>query len=100
MSLASDLTNHLEASNFSTTVGVSLGTCGLRFRRMPEAPFGVEVSGFGWRRPDADTCRVITSALRSHLLLVLRGQRSPSEAELDDFLRGLGRLVLETEDGR
>jgi alpha-ketoglutarate-dependent taurine dioxygenase len=100
MSSASDLTSNLESSNFSSTVGVFLGTCGLRFRRMPEAPFGVEVSGFAWGQPDADTSRVITSALRSHMLLVLRGQSSPSEAELDDFLRGLGRLVLETEDGR
>jgi alpha-ketoglutarate-dependent taurine dioxygenase len=88
------------AANFSPTLGLSLGSSPLRFRRLAEAPFGVEVSGLAWGRPDADTCRAITSALRSHMLLVLRGQSSPSEAELDDFLRGLGRLVLETEDGR
>jgi taurine dioxygenase len=87
-------------ANFSATLGLSLGSNLVRFTRLPEAPFGVEVSGLGWGSPDADTCRAITSALRSHALLVLRGQGSPSEAELDDFLRGLGRLVLETEDGR
>jgi taurine dioxygenase len=87
-------------ANFSATLGLSLENTQVRFSRLPDAPFGVEVSGLAWERPDADTCRAITSALRSHMLLLLRGQRSPSEAELDDFLRGLGRLVLETEDGR
>jgi alpha-ketoglutarate-dependent taurine dioxygenase len=71
----------------------------LSFRSIPGAAFGVEVNGVEWRRPDNDTVRLLTVALRRHLLLVLRGQRSPSETELDDFLRGFGRLVLETDDG-
>ena len=71
----------------------------LRFRRLPDAPFGIEVAGLSWGPPDVDTVRVLTAALRSHLLVVLRGQPSPSETELDEFLRGFGRLVLDTEDG-
>jgi alpha-ketoglutarate-dependent taurine dioxygenase len=38
--------------------------------------------------------------LRSHLLLVLRNQESPSHAELDRFFAHFGRLVLDTESGR
>ncbi len=71
----------------------------LRFHRPPDAPFGIEVTGVSWAPPDADTVRLLTAALRSHLLLILRGQPSPSEGELDGFLRGFGRLVLDTEDG-
>ena len=83
-----------------SAIGLPVGSCSLQFRRIPHAPFGVEITGLSWGRPEADTCRVVTAALRSHLLLVLRGQSSPTEEELDDFLRGLGRLVLETEEGR
>jgi len=85
---------------FSAPIGLELGSCSLQFHGIADAPFGLEITGLSWERPDPDTCKVITAALRSHLLLVLRGQSSPSEAELDAFLRGLGRLVLETEDGR
>jgi alpha-ketoglutarate-dependent taurine dioxygenase len=97
-------TKHLDhshtATDFSPAVGLPLGTCTLQFKRIPDAPFGMEVTGLSWGDPDPDTCKAIASALRSNLLLVLRADRSPSESELDDFLRGLGRLVLETEDGR
>jgi alpha-ketoglutarate-dependent taurine dioxygenase len=71
----------------------------LRFHRPPEAPLGVEVTGVSWTPPDTETVRLLTAALRSNLLLILRGQPSPSEGELDEFLRGFGRLVLDTEDG-
>lgn len=71
----------------------------LGFHSIDGAAFGVEVRGVEWGTPDADTVRLINVALRRHLLLVLRGQRSPSEDELDDFLRGFGRLVLDTDDG-
>jgi alpha-ketoglutarate-dependent taurine dioxygenase len=72
----------------------------LEFRDIPEAPFGIEVNGIEWAEPGDDVVRVLTSALRRHLLLVLRGQRSPTEEELDGFLRRFGRLVLDTQDGR
>ena len=73
--------------------------CPLRFAGLADAPFGVEVRGVRWGPPDATTVRLLTSALRTHRLLVLRDQPSPSEEELDEFLRGFGRLVLDTEDG-
>jgi taurine dioxygenase len=71
----------------------------LRFMPIPGAPFGVEVNGIAWGRPDAETVRLLTMALRRHLLILFRGQPSPSENELDEFFRGFGRLVLDTEDG-
>jgi pentalenolactone F synthase len=100
MSSMRNVDHGLESSDSLSAVGLPVGTCSLQFHGIASAPFGVEVTGLSWGRPDADTCRVVTAALRSHLLLVFRGQSSPSEAELDEFLRGLGRLVLETEDGR
>lgn len=72
----------------------------LRITPIPGAPFGVEVNGIVWTRPDPETVRVLTMAMRRHMLILFRGQPSPSEAELDDFLRGFGRLVLDTEDGQ
>ena len=90
----------LELAKFSPALGLDV-PCGspLRFRRLPDAPFGVEVGGVEWQHPDADTVRLLTAALRRCLLLVLRGQPAPHEAELDVFFRGFGRLVLDTEDG-
>src|SRR5438132_14223455 len=82
-----------------TSESVSLASQ-LRFTPIPGAAFGVEVNGIVWTRPDPESVRLITIALRRHLLLLLRGQQSPSEAELDEFLRGFGRLTLETEDGQ
>jgi alpha-ketoglutarate-dependent taurine dioxygenase len=85
----------------SPTIGLPVpGSSTLGFRRLPDGPFGLEVTGLVWGRPDPDAAGLLSAALRSHLLLVLRGQPSPSEVELDEFLRGFGRLVLETEDGR
>jgi taurine dioxygenase len=59
----------------------------------------VQVEGITWGPSDATTVRLLSSALRTHRLLVLRGQPSPTDGELDEFLRGFGRLVLDTEDG-
>ncbi len=90
-----------EHSDFSPALGVRVAAGSpLRFASLPDAPFGIEVNGIEWSTPDPDTVSLITMALRRHLLLVFRGQRSPSEAELDTFFRGLGRLVLDTEDGQ
>ena len=86
---------------FSPALGLDVPCeSALRFRNLPDAPFGVEVSGITWCRPDADTARLLTAAIRRCLLLVFRGHEPPSEADLDEFFRGLGRLVLDTEDGR
>ena len=86
---------------FSSALGLDLpSTSALQFRPLPDAPFGVEVNGVTWCAPDADTVRLVTAALRRCLLVVLRGQRPPDEAELDVFFRGFGRLVLDTEDGQ
>jgi alpha-ketoglutarate-dependent taurine dioxygenase len=91
----------LPGTRRSATIGLPLPAgSNLGFRRLADGPFGVEVTGLVWGRSDPETVRLLSAALRSHLLLVLRGQNSPSEAELDQFLRSFGRLVLETEDGR
>jgi alpha-ketoglutarate-dependent taurine dioxygenase len=79
--------------------GLATGATTVRFEALDEAPFGVQVSGIDWSPPDDDTVRILTVALRRHLLLVLRGQPSPTDGELDAFLRRFGRLVLDTEDG-
>lgn len=72
----------------------------LRFGPRCEGPFGVEVGGVEWCRPDDTTVLLLTAALRRHLLLVLRGQPSPTDAQLDEFFGAFGRLVLHTDDGR
>jgi taurine dioxygenase len=85
---------------FSAALGLHVEPpCPLRFADIPEAPFGVEVNGVDWNVVDEQMVRLLTVALRRHLLVVLRGQASPTEDELDGFLRHFGRLVLETEDG-
>lgn len=71
----------------------------LRVRAVDDAPFGAIVEGVEWATPDAETVRLLTLALRRHLLLVFRGQQSPTETQLDGFFRAFGRLVLDTEDG-
>jgi taurine dioxygenase len=88
-------------ANFSEALGLAVpADCKLVFSRLPDAPFGVEIRGVEWVRPDEEAARLIHIAFRRHLLLVLRGQPSPTEAQLDAFFRGLGRLVLDTEDGK
>jgi alpha-ketoglutarate-dependent taurine dioxygenase len=70
----------------------------LRFSKL-DAPFGIEVSGIDWDDPAPDEVRLITQALRRHLLLVFRGQKSPSHDQLDRFFERFGRLTLKTFDG-
>jgi len=88
-------------TQFCEALGLPLRTNSpLRFSRLPETPFGVEVRGVDWSRPDEESARLISIAMRRHLLLVLRGQPIATDEQLDTFFRGLGRLVLDTEDGR
>lgn len=84
---------------FTPAIGIDLplGTS-LSFRSVPGA-FGLEVNGVDWNEVSDAEVLAITAALRRNLLLVFRGQPSPSEEELDGFLRRFGRLTLETEDG-
>jgi taurine dioxygenase len=64
-----------------------------------DAPFGVVVEGLEWGRPSPDTVREITGLLRSRLLVVFRGQQSPTHEQLDEFFGAFGNLVLRTYDG-
>ena len=89
------------AAKFSASLGLNVPAGSkLKFSSLADAPFGVEVTGVDWSRPDAEMARLIHIALRRHLLLVLRSKASPTEEQLDEFFRGLGRLVLDTEDGK
>ncbi len=98
--VATTTTEAAAASAFSPSLGLDVAAeTGLHFTTLPDAPFGVEVRGVRWGVRDPDMVRLLTLALRRNLLLVLRGQHCPSEAQLDAFLRQFGRLVLETEDG-
>ena len=67
-----------------------------------DAPFGVVVRGVEWSDgpPDPQIVDELRRAMRRHLLLVLRGQRSPSHDEANAFWRGFGPLVMETPDGQ
>jgi alpha-ketoglutarate-dependent taurine dioxygenase len=64
-----------------------------------DAPFGAVVYGLEWGAPDPETVRRLTALWRSRLLLVFRGQPSPTHAELDEFFAPFGNLVLNTHDG-
>jgi taurine dioxygenase len=87
-------------SAFASALGVDVpASTGLHVATLPDAPFGLEVTGVRWDVRDPDVVRLLTLGLRRHLLLVLRGQPSPTEQQLDDHLRQFGRLVLDTEDG-
>ena len=89
------------ATAFSPALGLDIPLdSSLQFCRIPDAPFGVEVRGISWQRPTPDTVRLVTAALRRGLLLVMRGQAPPDDDQLDEFFRGFGRLVLDTEDGQ
>jgi alpha-ketoglutarate-dependent taurine dioxygenase len=68
--------------------------------RSLDAPFGAVVEGLEWGQPGPEIVRQITSALRSKLLLVFRGQTSPTHEQLDEFFASFGRLMLDTVDGR
>ena len=64
------------------------------------APFGAEIHGLQWGVPSRALVQTLTRALRRHLLLIFRGQVSPTHDQLDDFFRPFGKLVSETFDGR
>lgn len=64
-----------------------------------DAPFGAEVRGLTWDEPSSETVGTITRWLRSKLLLVFRGQDSPTREQLDGFFSHFGRLQLHTYDG-
>ncbi|HEY3737900.1 MAG TPA: TauD/TfdA family dioxygenase [Jatrophihabitans sp.] len=64
-----------------------------------DSPFGVVVEGLHWGRPDPETVRELTALLRSKLLIIFRGQASPTHEQLDEFFAEFGRLVLQTYDG-
>jgi taurine dioxygenase len=63
------------------------------------AAFGAEVRGVEWDRVTAADVVVLTRALRRHLLLVFRGQASPTHEQLDSFFIRFGRLVSGSYDG-
>lgn len=87
-------------TSFDRSLGVAVPhDAGIRVHALAAAPFGAVVEGIEWTEPDTDTVRLLTLALRRHLLLVFRGQPSPSQDQLDTFFRAFGRLVLDTEDG-
>ncbi len=67
-----------------------------------DAPFGVVVRGIEWRDtpPAPEVVAELTRAMRRHLLLVLRGQGSPSHAQSNLFWGAFGPLVMETLDGQ
>lgn len=89
------------AGTWTPAVGFDIPAgCALRFRALGDAPFGIEVRDVDWDGPSKADVAVLEAAIRRHLLIVLRGQPSPSEPQLDEFLRCFGRLVLDTEDGR
>jgi len=67
-----------------------------------DAPFGVVVRGIEWSDgpPDAEIVTELTRAMRRHLLLVLRGQISPSHEQSNRFWGAFGPLVMDTLDGQ
>jgi alpha-ketoglutarate-dependent taurine dioxygenase len=88
------------STSFDPALGLAVPEdCPLEFETIPGAAFGLVVHGIEWRAPDRESVRILTAALRRNLLLVFRGQASPSEAQMDEFFGAFGRLVLATEDG-
>ena len=55
-----------------------------------DAPFGVVVRGIEWRDgpPAPEVVAELTRAMRRHLVLVFRGQPSPSHDQANAFWRG------------
>ncbi|MCB2046970.1 MAG: TauD/TfdA family dioxygenase [Novosphingobium sp.] len=79
----------------------SAGQTRLTFEPL-DAPFGVVVRGVEWSDgpPDPQVVAELTRAMRRHLLLVFRGQTSPSHDQANAFWRGFGPLVMDTVDGQ
>jgi len=70
----------------------------LKFEHL-DAPLGIVVQGINWDEPAADEVRLLNQALRRHLLVVFRGQPSPSRDQLDKFFGRFGNILLKTFDG-
>jgi taurine dioxygenase/pentalenolactone F synthase len=65
----------------------------LQVTALPDAPFGAQVAGWDpGREPDTELVTALRRALAEHVLLVLRGQRRPSDAELVRFAGAFGPL--------
>jgi taurine dioxygenase len=80
------------------SAAASYGENALVVRPLGEA-FGAEVRGLRWDCQEPAVFTALTRALRRHLLLIFRGQVSPTHEELDGFFRGFGRLISESYDG-
>jgi len=64
-----------------------------------DGPFGVVVRGIDWDSPCEDEVMLIKQLLRRNLLIVFRGQPSPSYEQKDQFFSRFGRKMMETYDG-
>lgn len=64
------------------------------------AHFGAEVTGLVWDDVTQNDAKALTLALRQHLLLVFRGQISPTHDQMDRFFGMFGNLVSTTYDGQ
>lgn len=79
-----------------TSDPVSAG--GLSFAPL-DGPFGAVVRGIDWDQSHEDEVMLIKQALRRNLLLVFRGQESPSYEQKDKFFSRFGRKMMDTYDG-
>ena len=71
---------------------------GLTFERT-DGPFGVIVRGIDWDNPQEDEVMLLKQAFRRHLMIIFRGQQSPTYEQKDKFFSRFGRKMLETYDG-
>lgn len=70
----------------------------LHFERV-DGPFGVIVHGIDWDNVQEEEVMLLKQAMRRHLLLVLRGQVSPTREQQDTFFGRFGTVMTETFDG-
>lgn len=63
------------------------------------ANFGAIVQGLDWDSFTEEDAVLLTRAMRQHLLLLFRGQTSPTHDQLDQIFGKMGRLVSESYDG-
>jgi len=64
-----------------------------------DTPFGAEVTGIDWELGSEGIVEELTRAMRRHLLLIFRGQRSPTHEEVNAFFAPFGRLIRDSYDG-
>lgn len=91
------------AANGFSGCNVTQSARATRLRYEPvDGPFGVIVRGIEWSddAPDAELVAELTRALRRHLVLILRGQQSPSHEQASRFWSAFGPLVMDTPDGQ